>query len=295
MAFLSLSHVAKSFGEGKSKTEVLHDINLEVSEGEFLAIVGFSGSGKSTLINLLAGLLLPDRGSLMLGGARIVSAGPDRGVVFQNYSLLPWLTVFQNIALAVDQVFPDWPKEKRHAHVMKYIEMVNLTPAVAKKPHELSGGMRQRVSVARALAMDPRVLLLDEPLGALDALTRGSLQGEISRIWSVDKKTVVLITNDVDEAMLLADRIIPLKPGPRATLGPEFLVDLERPRSRAELNSDEKFRRIRNELIAYLAKCRSESRADSSRASRPGGDSDNDGAPDVSLPNLKPLDLLAAR
>src|SRR5436189_3323796 len=166
----------------------------------------------------------------------MTAARPDRGVVFQTYSLLPWMTVYENIYLAVNQVFPNWAPAKKQQHTEKYIAMVNLTPARDKRPSELSGGMRQRVSVARALAMDPQILLLDEPLSALDALTRATLQDEISRIWQQDKKTVVLITNDVDEGILLADRIIPLSAGPHATLGPSFAIDLPRPRDRKAIN-----------------------------------------------------------
>src|SRR6187549_2727655 len=206
MAFLELKSVSKSFGAAT----VLKDVNLSIEKGEFVAIVGFSGAGKTTLISIIAGLLKPDSGSAILNDLEITEPGPDRGIVFQNYSLLPWLTVFENILLAVDQVNPNWSAAKKAEHVEKYIAMVNLTPARDKKPHELSGGMRQRVSVARALAMDPQILLLDEPLGALDALTRATLQDEISRIWLQNKKTVVLITNDVDEGIYLADRIIPL-------------------------------------------------------------------------------------
>jgi nitrate/nitrite transport system ATP-binding protein len=172
--------------------------------------------------------------------------------VFQNYSLLPWLTVEENVRLAVDQVFPDWTAEQRRAHVDKYVAMVNLAPARRKRPSQLSGGMRQRVSVARALAMNPAVLLLDEPLSALDALTRATLQDEIERIWEEDQKTVLLITNDVDEGILLADRIIPLSAGPGATLGPPVRVDIPRPRDRKALNHDPRFKTIRSEVLHYL-------------------------------------------
>lgn len=260
MAFLKLEHVCKSFGEGPGRTQVLEDVNLEVEEGEFIAIVGFSGSGKSTLVNLIAGLEMPDSGTLSLAGAPIRGAGPDRGVVFQNYSLLPWLSVFENVGLAVDAVFPDWPRERRNAHIARYVDMVNLTPATWKKPKELSGGMRQRVSVARALAMDPRVLLMDEPLSALDALTRGSLQQEFERIWERDRKTVLLVTNDVDESILLADRVIPLTVGPRATLGRSFTVDLPRPRDKTALNRDPVYKKLRNDIMNYLLGLRGESR-----------------------------------
>jgi nitrate/nitrite transport system ATP-binding protein len=251
MAFLELKNVSKGFGGAR----VLSNVNLAIERGQFVAIVGYSGSGKTTLISLIAGLQHPDDGTVKLNDLDVTGPGPDRGVVFQNYSLLPWLTVFENIALAVDQVFPNYSPEKKRQHVEKYIAMVNLTPARDKLPRQLSGGMRQRVSVARALAMDPQVLLLDEPLSALDALTRSTLQDEIERIWEADKKTVVLITNDVDEALLLADRIIPLTPGPGATLGESVSVTLARPRERKALNHDPEFKRLRalvtNQLLAY--------------------------------------------
>lgn len=279
---LELKNVSKSFGHGPNTTEVLRSVDLTLREGEFVAIVGFSGSGKSTLVNLLSGLLKPDRGEVLFKGGKNLDAGPDRGVVFQNYSLLPWLSVYENVMLAVDQVMAHKPREERDRHVRSYIDMVSLTPAISKKPSELSGGMRQRVSLARTLAMGPDVMLLDEPLGALDALTRAVLQDEIANIWARDKKTVLLVTNDVDEALLLADRIVPLKPGPRATLGQEFVVDLERPRDRQALNHDERFKMLRNEVVAYLNHVRSEARAVAkSNASKP----------KVQLPNLEPADL----
>jgi nitrate/nitrite transport system ATP-binding protein len=254
MAFLELSHVSKGFGG----PEVLTDVNLAIERGEFVAIVGYSGSGKTTLISLIAGLQRPDRGTVKLNDVEITAPGPDRGVVFQNYSLLPWLTVTENIALAVDQVFPGHTAEQRAEAVAQAIATVNLTPHAEKLPRQLSGGQRQRVSVARALAMNPQILLLDEPLSALDALTRSTLQDEFERIWEADKKTVVLITNDVDEALLLADRIIPLTPGPGATLGESVAVTLARPRERKALNHDPEFKRLRalvtNQLLGYGAK-----------------------------------------
>ncbi|HVU22699.1 MAG TPA: ABC transporter ATP-binding protein [Opitutus sp.] len=246
---LELSSVSKSFRSGPP---VLANVDLAVREGEFLAIVGFSGSGKSTLINLLAGLVPPDTGEVRFAGAAIPGAGPDRALVFQNYSLLPWLTVYGNVALAVDRVFAAWPAERRRAHIERHIAMVNLTPARDQRQRQLSGGMRQRVAVARALAMEPRVLLLDEPLGALDALTRATLQDEISRLWQENRRTVVLITNDPDEAILLADRVIPLGAGPRATFGPAFAVDIPRPRDRLALNHDAHFKRLRKDILDWL-------------------------------------------
>jgi nitrate/nitrite transport system ATP-binding protein len=251
MPFLELKDVSKSFGG----PPVLSGVNLSIGRGEFVAIVGYSGSGKTTLVSLIAGLTRPDTGTVMLNDLEITSPGPDRGIVFQNYSLLPWLTVTDNIALAVDQVFPNHSAEKRSQLAAMAVATVNLAAHGHKLPRELSGGQRQRVSVARALAMDPQILLLDEPLSALDALTRATLQDEFERIWEKDKKTVVLITNDVDEALLLADRIIPLTPGPGATLGPSFAVSLDRPRDRKALNHDPEFKRLRalvtNELLGY--------------------------------------------
>jgi nitrate/nitrite transport system ATP-binding protein len=252
MAFLELNGVSKGYPGNTGVARVLSNINLEIEEGDFVAIVGYSGAGKTTLISLLAGLIRPDLGTLSLNGDAITGPGPDRGVVFQNYSLLPWLSVYENIHLAVAQVFPDWPEERKTEQVNRYIAMVNLTPAKDKKPKELSGGMRQRVSVARALAIEPKVLLLDEPLSALDALTRATLQDEISRIWQEDRRTVVLITNDVDEGILLADYIIPLSAGPEATLGPRIPVALPRPRDRKAINHDPAFKHIRKEVIDYL-------------------------------------------
>ena len=252
MAYLELNNVSKGFGANGSRAEVLRDINLSVEKGEFVAIVGYSGAGKTTLISLIAGLLKPDSGTLTLNDLEITSPGPDRGIVFQNYSLLPWLNVYENIYLAVDQVFPNWAAAKKQQHVEKYIEMVNLTPAREKRPGELSGGMRQRVSVARALAMDPQILLLDEPLSALDALTRATLQDEISRIWQQNRKTVVMITNDPDEGIYLADRIIPLTAGPGATLGPSLKVEIPRPRDRKAINHDPHFKSLRREVIEFM-------------------------------------------
>lgn len=252
MALLELKNVSKSFGSGSTKVNVLSNINLAVEEGEFVAIVGFSGSGKTTLINLINGLLFPDQGEVLLHGLPITGPGPDRGVIFQNYSLLPWLSVYKNIKLAVDEVFPKLSKMEKDLHIKKYISMVNLSHAKDKMPSELSGGMRQRVSVARALAMDPEILLMDEPLSALDALTRATLQEEIVTIWSQNRKTAILITNDVDEGILMADRIIPLTPGPNATLGPEFKVNFERPRIVTEINKNFTYKRLRNDILEFL-------------------------------------------
>lgn len=252
MAFLEVIGLSKAYGEGEHRTEVLSGIDLAVEEGEFIAIVGFSGSGKTTLISSIAGLVQPDSGEIRVKGRPIAGPGQDRGVVFQSYSLMPWLSVKDNVALAVDSVLSDKSRGERQAITKKYIEMVGLSHAIDRKPAEISGGMRQRVSVARALATQPEILLLDEPLSALDALTRAKLQDELADISEKEKKTIVLITNDVDEAILLADRIVPLKPGPNATLGPSFKVELARPRDRAAMNSDPTFIRLRAEVTQYL-------------------------------------------
>ena len=249
---LELRAVSKGFGPADARTEVLRGIDLTVADGEFLAIVGFSGSGKTTLVNLLAGFVAPDAGQVLKQGRPIVGPGPDRGIVFQSYSLMPWLNVVDNVQIAVDAVFPRLSKAERRERTLHYVNLVGLSHAIDRRPAELSGGMRQRVSVARALAASPDVLLLDEPLSALDALTRAKLQEEIVRIWSEDKKTVVLITNDVDEALIVADRIIPLDTGPAASLGPSFAVNIERPRAHRAMNHDGNFRRLRHDITEWL-------------------------------------------
>lgn len=252
MAYLELNNIYKVYGEGENATEVLSDINLSIEEGEFVAIVGFTESGKKTLVNLINGLLKPTSGEVLFKGESVVDTSHERGVIFQNYSLLPWLTVGQNVFMAVKEAFPKERKAVLKQRVNEYVDMVSLTPAIHKRPKELSGGMRQRVAVARALAMNPEMIIMDEPLGALDALTRGNLQDEILNIWSKDKRTALLITNDVDEGIYMADRIIPLKPGPNATLGPEFKIDIDRPRDKTALNDNANYKKTRNAIIEYL-------------------------------------------
>lgn len=275
MTILEISGLSKHYGEGADRTEVLSDVNLRVNEGEFIAIVGFSGSGKTTLISALAGLIEPDRGGVIFRGKEIGGPGPERGVVFQSYSLMPWLSVEGNVSLAVESVFGAKPRAERREIVSRYIEMVGLSPARDRKPSELSGGMCQRVAVARALAMQPEVLLMDEPLSALDALTRAKLQDEFAAISQREKKTIILVTNDVDEAILLADRIIPLTPGPGATLGREFKVSLPKPRDRGAMNSDPEFIRLRAAVTEYLMEIGLERNADIER--------------DIKLPNIVPI------
>jgi len=250
MSILEIKNVSKGFGEGLARHEVLKEVNLSVADGEFVAVLGFSGTGKSTLINLMAGLVAPDKGEVLFKGQPVEGPGPERGLVFQSYSLMPWLTVSGNVALAVDAVHKGKSKAERAAIVAKYVKMVGLSHATDRRPAELSGGMRQRVAVARALAMSPEMLLLDEPLSALDALTRANLQDEIERIWEVEKKTVVLITNDVDEAILLADRIVLLNPD--GTLSRSFEVNIPRPRDRAAMNHNPAFKKLRANVTQYL-------------------------------------------
>lgn len=282
IAALELRGVTKTYGSGAARSEVLAGLDLRIEPGEFVAIVGFSGSGKTTLVSLLAGLISADSGQVLKAGKPITGPGPDRGVVFQSYSLMPWLSVRENVALAVDRVFASESAAKRSERVEHFVSMVGLTPAIDKKPGQLSGGMRQRVSVARALATDPDVLLLDEPLSALDALTRANLQDEIVRIWSENRKSVLLITNDVDEALMMADRIIPLELGPRARLGASYVVDIERPRDRREMNHDRRFQQLRGEITQHLM-----AMAHAREAGR--------GAKVYTLPALKPREVFGPK
>ncbi|MBY6058927.1 ABC transporter ATP-binding protein [Leisingera daeponensis] len=264
MSVLEFKNVSKSFGEGTARTDVLKNINLQVQEGEFLVLLGFSGTGKTTLINLMAGLDQPSSGSVTYRGEAITGPGPERGVIFQRYSLMPWLTVNGNVSLAVDTIFPGMARAEKQAKVDHYVGMVGLSHAAHRRPAELSGGMRQRVNVARALAMDPEVLLLDEPLSALDALTRANLADEIEAIWQADRKTCVLITNDVDEAILLADRIIALNPD--GTLGEAFQVSIPRPRDRSAMNTNDSFKRLRAEVTSCLMDAGIAARVEGSRS-----------------------------
>jgi len=270
MAYLKITGVDKSFVRGagrasadRTKLAVLRAINLTIDENEFVCIVGRSGSGKTTLISLIAGLLEPDAGEILLEGKKISEPGPDRGVVFQNYSLLPWMNVFENVYLAVDAVAPHLAEAEKRERAEHYINLVNLGAAMKKVPRELSGGMRQRVAVARGLAMDPKVLLMDEPFSALDALTRGTLQEELARIWMETRKTVVMITNDIDEAILLADSIYTLTSGPGATLGPAVRVETPHPRSRAQLIDEPRYQRVRRETVNVLMAGRTRGAMDS--------------------------------
>lgn len=276
---LTLSGVTKSYSGSGGTTHVLAGIDLEVAEGEFVAILGFSGAGKTTLINAIAGLVEPDGGQILLRGKPIDGPGKDRGLVFQSYSLLPWLSVEANVALAVDAVHKDRSKAERAELVKQKVELVGLGHALDRKPAQLSGGMRQRVAVARALAMEPEILLLDEPLSALDALTRAKLQDEIERIRKDEGRTILLVTNDVDEALLLADRVAVLTPAPAARIGKIYEVDVPRPRDREAVNNNPVYQKLRSRIIAYLDSIK--------------GDGAAVGESAVTLPNVTPLDLAA--
>ena len=254
MAFIEVRDLAKSFPAAKGARHVLKGVSLDVEHGEFVSIVGAMGSGKSTLLSLLAGLTAPDAGSIQFDGERLTGIRQDAAFVFQNYSLLPWLTALQNVRLAVQAAFPELSREQQRDHAQKTLEKVGLGNAIARRPRQLSGGMRQRVAIARALATDPKVMFLDEPLGALDALTRESLQGELARLCGDGdgRVTTIMITNSVDEAILLADRIVPILPGPPATLGAAIAVTLPRPRSATLLAHDDAAARVRANVITTL-------------------------------------------
>jgi nitrate/nitrite transport system ATP-binding protein len=252
MAYLEARDLHKTFASPGGDTHVLGGASLALDEGEFVAIVGYSGSGKTTLISLIAGLIGPDRGEIVLDGVPVTGPGPDRGVVFQQYSLLPWMTVRENVGLAVDAVDAGRPAPERRRRTEELIALVNLSAAAGKRPAQLSGGMRQRVAVARGLAMRPKVLLMDEPFSALDALTRASLQDQLLKIWSERRTTVILVTNDVDEAILLSDRIYPMTPGPGAVLGPAIDVSLPRPRQRRHLSLEPAYQKVRREIVEFL-------------------------------------------
>lgn len=252
MAFLSLRGVRKSYPIASGERVVLDGLDLEVNEGEFVVIVGPSGSGKTTLVSLIAGLVRPDAGEIRLDGAPVTEPGPDRGVVFQSYSLLAWMTVLENVLLAVESVAPELSRDEQRKRAERLVRLVNLGEAMDKRPHQLSGGMRQRVAVARGLAMEPRVLLLDEPFSALDALTRASLQQELVRIWMRERRTIVMITNDVEEAILLADRILPLTAGPGARIGEPIEVRMPHPRSSRAVNREPAYHEARRNLLSFL-------------------------------------------
>ncbi len=251
--FLNIDHVDKSFVRGSVETHVLKDVSLGIGKGEFIAIIGHSGCGKSTLLNLIAGLTPVTAGAVLLEDTEVNAPGPDRAVVFQNHSLLPWLTVFENVALAVDKVFSRTrSKAERHEWTMHNLGLVQMTHAKDKRPSEISGGMKQRVGIARALAMEPKVLLMDEPFGALDALTRAHLQDTVMQIHAHLGNTAIMITHDVDEAVLLSDRVVMMTNGPAARIGEVLEVGLVRPRHRLELVSDPDYIGAREAVLKFL-------------------------------------------
>ena len=251
--FIEIQHAEMVFHTKKGKFHALRDINLTVAKGEFVTLIGHSGCGKSTLLNLIAGLTKPSEGTLLCANREIAGPGPERAVVFQNHSLLPWLTCFENIYLGVERVFgATEPKAKLKERTTAALDLVGLGHATAKRPHEISGGMKQRVGIARALAMEPKVLLMDEPFGALDALTRAHLQDELLKIVAKTKSTVVMVTHDVDEAVLLSDRIVMLTNGPAATIGEIVDVKLAKPRDRVALSQDSEYARYRAAVLDFL-------------------------------------------
>jgi nitrate/nitrite transport system ATP-binding protein len=251
--YIEIQGVEQTFKTRKGPFCALQNINLTVAKGEFVALIGHSGCGKSTLLNLIAGLTTPTEGSLLCANREIAGPGPERAVVFQNHSLLPWLTCFENVYLAVERVFSATEnKAQLKARTDAALAMVGLTPAAQKRPGEISGGMKQRVGIARALSMEPKVLLLDEPFGALDALTRAKLQDELLQIVATTQSTVVMVTHDVDEAVLLSDRIVMMTNGPSATIGEILQVELPRPRSRVVLAEDIRYLGYRKAVIDFL-------------------------------------------
>lgn len=252
-AYLKLDHIGKTFTRGSASTEVLRDIRLTIDKGEYVSIIGHSGCGKSTLLNLVAGLTQVSQGAVLLENQEVNSPGPDRAVVFQNHSLLPWLTVYENVNLAVSKVFAGRKtKAERHDWIMENLTLVQMAHATEKRPSEISGGMKQRVGIARALAIEPKVLLMDEPFGALDALSRANLQDALLAIVAKTHSTVVMVTHDVDEAVLLSDKIVMLTNGPGATIGEVLDVNLPRPRQRLELANDARYAQYRSKVLEFL-------------------------------------------
>lgn len=251
--YLQLSQIGKTFTRGAASTEVLKEVSLDIAKGEYISIIGHSGCGKSTLLNIVAGLTDATLGGVILDGREVNSPGPDRAVVFQNHSLLPWLTVYENVRLAVDKVFSGTrSRAERDAWTLHNLELVQMAHAKDKRPSEVSGGMKQRVGIARALAMEPKVLLLDEPFGALDALTRAHLQDSVMQIHASLGNTILMITHDVDEAVLLSDRIVMMTNGPSARIGEVLDVRLPRPRKRLELVTNPTYLKAREAVLKFL-------------------------------------------
>src|SRR5215217_1799260 len=250
--FVHLENIHQVFGAGATRYHALDGVNLQIRRGEFVSLIGHSGCGKSTLLNIIAGLDTPTSGNVFVGGREVTQPGLDRAVVFQSHSLLPWFSVLENVRLAVDSKYPDKSRKERNEEALRLVEMVHLGAHAHKKPGEISGGMKQRVGIARAFAADPDVLLLDEPFGALDALTRGSMQDELTQIWEKSRKTVVMITHDVDEALYLSDRIVLMSNGPRAAIAEDVVVNIPRPRTREGMLESSEYAELRKKLVHYL-------------------------------------------
>jgi len=256
MSFLTLDHVSKFFPNhsGDGEVCIFQDITVKIDKGEFVTVIGHSGCGKSTLLNIIAGLETPSEGGAILNGQEERGPGLDRMVVFQNFALMPWMTVFGNIAIAVRSAYPTWTGSEVKAHVEKYIALVGLKDAELKKPAALSGGMKQRVGLARAFSIEPKVLLLDEPFAQIDALTRGVIQEELVEMWNATRNTVFMVTHDVDEAILLSDRIMLMTNGPSSRIAEIVDVNIQRPRSRESIIEDKNYYKIRNHIIHFLVR-----------------------------------------
>jgi bicarbonate transport system ATP-binding protein len=251
-SFVNIEDVSKVYPTPTGSYTVLEDVNLSVNQGEFICVIGHSGCGKSTLLNMVSGFATPTTGSVTVGGKMIKEPGPDRMVVFQNYALLPWLSVFDNVYLAVDTVNPNRPEPEKRAIVREHLAMVGLTEAEDKTPTQISGGMKQRVSIARALAIRPEVLILDEPFGALDAITKEELQEELLKIWNDHRCTVLMITHDIDEALFLADKLVMMTNGPAAGIGEIMNIDFPRPRDRDQIMEQPEYYDLRNYALDFL-------------------------------------------
>jgi bicarbonate transport system ATP-binding protein len=250
--FLELEKVTKIYPAQSGPNVVIKDINLTVKEGEFICIIGHSGCGKSTLLNTISGFAVPDAGEVRMRGKKITKPGPDRMVVFQNYSLMPWLSAYENVYLALDSVHPNKPHSEKDAIVQEHLAMVGLADAAEKKPPQLSGGMRQRVAIARAFCLRPEVLILDEPFGALDAITKEEMQEELSQIVVDHRCTVLMVTHDIDECLFLADRLVMMTNGPAASLGEILEIPFPRPRDRAQIMEDPQYYDLRNQALEFL-------------------------------------------
>ena len=256
MAFLEIDHVTKYFSShtGDGQVCIFKDVTIKIEKGEFVTTIGHSGCGKTTLLNIIAGLETMSEGGIILSGKEAAGPGLDRMVVFQSFALMPWMTVFENVRLAVKAAYPDWDHEKIAAHVQKYIDLVGLKGSEDKRPMALSGGMKQRVGLARAFSIEPKVLLLDEPFAQIDALTRGVIQEELIQMWNTTRNTVFMVTHDVDEAILLSDRILLMTNGPAARIAEIVDVTIPRPRSRASIIEHPQYYKIRNHIIHFLVR-----------------------------------------